>query len=418
MAKGSKLKKALDRHQGRDYELEKQKKLRKEAEKRKQVKGKKIEEEADDITDDAETSVRGARRDSEPGIEAEVNGASTNGANGENGEWETEKSEEGSVEDDEYEHEEKFDLSRLDDSDSSSDEPVRDASEDGEEEDAAEEGSIPLSDIESLASEDKGDILPHRRLTINNTSALLRAYKSIALPLHKLPFSEHQSITTDEPVHIKDVDDDLTRELAFYSQALSAARQGRDLLKKEGVPFSRPSDFFAEMVKSDEHMGRVKQKLIDAAAGKKAAAEARKQRDLKKFGKQVQIAKQQERERAKKETLEKINILKRKRQNADIPNANEDDLFDVALDDAADSGRHGKKSNTDRRAAGAAGKPNFKRQKKDEKYGFGGKKRFSKSGDALSSADMRGYSAKKMKAGPGSKKGNQRPGKSKRAKLR
>jgi rRNA-processing protein EBP2 len=51
-----------------------------------------------------------------------------------------------------------------------------------------------------------------------------------------------------------------------------------------------------------------------------------------------------------------------------------------------------------------------KRQKKDAKYGYGGKKRFAKSGDAMSSGDLRGFSAKKMKAGA-----KQRPGKSRRA---
>jgi hypothetical protein len=77
------------------------------------------------------------------------------------------------------------------------------------------------------------------------------------------------------------------------------------------VSFSRPADYFAEMVKSDEHMGKIKQKLIDEAAGKKASAEARKQRDLKKFGKQVQVAKMQERAKEKRDTMEQINLLKR-----------------------------------------------------------------------------------------------------------
>lgn len=65
------------------------------------------------------------------------------------------------------------------------------------------------------------------------------------------------------------------------------------------------------MVKSDEHMGKVKEKLRDEAASKKASAEARRQRDLKKFGKQVQVAKMQERAKEKRETLDKINVLKR-----------------------------------------------------------------------------------------------------------
>jgi rRNA-processing protein EBP2 len=126
-----------------------------------------------------------------------------------------------------------------------------------------------------------------------------------------MAFSEHQSLTTGEPVEIADVEDDLNRELAFYQQSLLAATDARKLLKKEGASFSRPADYFAEMVKSDEHMGKIKQKLIDAAANKKAASDARRQRDLKKFGKQVQIAKLQERDKAKRETLDKIGLLKR-----------------------------------------------------------------------------------------------------------
>jgi rRNA-processing protein EBP2 len=180
----------------------------------------------------------------------------------------------------------------------------------GDEDPWAEDDDIPLSDIESF-NEERDDIVPHQRLTINNTSALLQALKSIALPASKLPFSEHQTVTSSVPSGIPDVDDDLNRELAFYKQSLNAVRVARTLLKKEDVPFTRPKDYFAEMVKSDEHMGVIKKKMMDEAASKKAAAEARKQRDLRKFGKQVQVAKLQERDKAKRETLEKIQILKR-----------------------------------------------------------------------------------------------------------
>ena len=178
--------------------------------------------------------------------------------------------------------------------------------------DDAEE-DIPLSDLDSLGSEEKGDIIPHQRLSINNHAALNKAYKSIALPYSKLQFSDHMSTTTTDAVQIADINDDLNRELAFYKQSLEAVNHARPRLKKESVPFSRPVDYFAEMVKSDEHMGKIKQKLVDEAAGRKAAADARKQRDLKKFGKQVQIAKQQERAKEKRDTMEKINVLKRSR---------------------------------------------------------------------------------------------------------
>lgn len=173
------------------------------------------------------------------------------------------------------------------------------------------DGDFPLSDMDSLSSAERADIIPHQRLTINNTSALLRAHKSIALPLSSLPFSAHQSLTSSAQISIPDVHDDLNRELAFYKQCLDAATEARGLLLKEGVPFTRPNDYFAEMVKSDEHMGKIKAKMHEEAANKKAAAEARRQRDLKKFGKQVQVAKLQERDKAKRETLDKIKLLKR-----------------------------------------------------------------------------------------------------------
>jgi rRNA-processing protein EBP2 len=94
------------------------------------------------------------------------------------------------------------------------------------------------------------------------------------------------------------------------------------------------------------------------------------------------------------------------RQGADITTTNEEDLFDIALDNDAKP--------TDRRRGD--GKPDTKRAKKDQKYGFGGKKRHAKSNDAQSSADGRGFSAKRMKGKVGG--GAKRPGKSVRMKKR
>ncbi|TLD29647.1 hypothetical protein E2P81_ATG05941 [Venturia nashicola] len=420
MPSKGKLNQALERVKGVDHYLDKQKKLRKAAEKKKR-------------TQEAE------KAESEPEEEEEeVNGTATSLIDDE-----AEDSED--AESDEEDGD--FDLERIDDTDSSSDgeddlteaklpriqkakpvhgksktqrareeEALKSSATTNEEEDSeqgSDEEDIPLSDIESLDEEDREDVVPYQRLTINNISALQAAHKRIALEIPKLAFSVHQSVTTAEPVVIEDIDDDLNRELAFYSQSLSAVKEARILLKAEGNAFTRPVDYFAEMVKSDEHMGRVKAKLVDEAAGKKAAAEARKQRDLKKFGKQVQVAKGQERDKAKRDTLEKIKVLKRKRGDELPTTTHEPDLFDVELEDSATTERK------DREARKRDGKPsgrdagNTKRRKKDEKYGFGGKKRFGKSGDAESSADMRGYSVKKMKAGD-----KKRPGKDRRAKGR
>ena len=182
-------------------------------------------------------------------------------------------------------------------------------SEDAEEqEDDDEEEDIPVSD---LSEDEREDIVPHQRLTINNSAAINTSLKSISFISPQTPFSEHNSLVSEEHVEIPDPNDDLARELAFYEVCRAAAVTARGLLKKEGVPFTRPGDYFAEMVKTDEHMDKIKKKLYDEAAAKMASAEARRQRDLKKFGKQAQVAKLQQRQKEKRETLGKIDLLKK-----------------------------------------------------------------------------------------------------------
>ena len=88
--------------------------------------------------------------------------------------------------------------------------------------------------------------------------------------------------------------------------------------------------------------------------------------------------------------------------------ANED-LFDIELEDATKGGWSSRSTN----GGDGKGRAQNKRQERDDKHGFGGKKRFSKSTDAASTADLRGFSSKKMKG----KRGPKRLGKSRRVKL-
>ncbi len=215
---------------------------------------------------------------------------------------------EGSDDDDEHGG---IDLAGIDDSDSESELDSDGGAEDDDEEE------IDVDDIEAEDEEDEEQIAAGTRVrqTINNKEGLLSALRRFALDTNPktVPFVFHQSIVSSKITEesIPSVEDDLQRELAFLNQSLEAARQARVLLRREGVPFTRPTDFFAETVRSDETMQKVKAKLVEEATAKKASAEARKQRDLKKFGKQVQVQKVQERAKQKRETLEKINLLKR-----------------------------------------------------------------------------------------------------------
>lgn len=99
--------------------------------------------------------------------------------------------------------------------------------------------------------------------------------------------------------------------LFSYKQALHGTNAARALAVKHIFPFTRPSDYFAEMVKSDAHMERIRQRLLDESAGIKKSEDKRKEREGKKFGKQVQIEKLKEREKSKKEMEERLKGLKR-----------------------------------------------------------------------------------------------------------
>ncbi|CAG8724241.1 7067_t:CDS:2, partial [Cetraspora pellucida] len=263
-----------------------------------------------------------------------------------------------------------------------------------------------LSDSELLE-----DFIPQQR------SALKKICNEIKIDV---PWIETQVITSSEPASIKDINNDIERELALFVQldpfvTLEGAIEGRKNVLASGVPFARPDDYFAEMVKSDVHMSKIRQKLVDEEQSIKASEEARRQRELKKFGKKVQIEKIQERQKKKKEELEKIKVMKKKRKG--IEDTAIDDDFEIALEQAAADDRPKKRQNTGK---------NTKRISKNARYGFGGKKRHSKSNTATSSADISQFDSKKSKgfgrrastANQKRKSTKKRPGKARRKSTR
>jgi hypothetical protein len=96
-----------------------------------------------------------------------------------------------------------------------------------------------------------------------------------------------------------------------YKLSIWAAREASKLFARANLPFTRPNDYYAEMLKSDEHMEKIRQKLLDDSANIKASEQAKKQRHLKKFGKQVQVEKQKEREKSKKDMNDKVKSFRK-----------------------------------------------------------------------------------------------------------
>ena len=93
-----------------------------------------------------------------------------------------------------------------------------------------------------------------------NGKALLAVTKEIQATKLGMPWAESFSIVAETPLPFGtgaaegnplDVHDDLKRELAFYNMALEAANIARKKCLEANVPFTRPEDFFAEMLKTD-----------------------------------------------------------------------------------------------------------------------------------------------------------------------
>ena len=182
-------------------------------------------------------------------------------------------------------------------------------------------------------------------------------------------------------------------------------------------------------------MERIRQRLLDETAGIAKSEARRREREGKKIGKQVQLEKIKERERNKKDTEERLKVLKRsassfiitiphtqknliffryEERKGALDNAQmDDDAFDIAVEDAiadrpAKRGRGGSR--------GGSGLP---RHARDKKFGFGGHGKRAKQNTRSSTDDLDGSSWRGAGRGRGQGRGrggkSPRPGKARRA---
>merc|ERR1712098_849531 len=78
-----------------------------------------------------------------------------------------------------------------------------------------------------------------------------------------------------------------------------------------GVQTKRPEDYFAEMAKSDEHMNKIRAKLLSKEQGQERAEKIKKLRELKKYGKKVQVEVQQKRQKEKKDMMDEMKKIRK-----------------------------------------------------------------------------------------------------------
>ncbi|XP_071800307.1 probable rRNA-processing protein EBP2 [Asterias amurensis] len=203
---------------------------------------------------------------------------------------------------------------------------------------------------------------------------------------------EEESIAKKMPTVVDDVHDDFKREMTFYRQGQSAVLEAVPRLQALGLSTKRPEDYFAEMAKTDEHMRKVRKKLIGKQLAIDRSQKAKKLRELKKFGKKVQHEVLLKRQRDKKELMESVKKFRRGKKDAlDI-------LED--LDRKPGSNQTKKRGVPDERSVKKTGKgqKGQKRQYRDNKFGEGGRKRGMKRNSKESSYDeSKGNSSRRIR---------------------
>lgn len=225
--------------------------------------------------------------------------------------------------------------------------------------------------------------------------------------------------TTSTVSNEKSIHDDFQREMRFYRQAQAAVNEALPKLNKLGVGTKRPEDYFAEMVKTDDHMQRVRAKLLSKQKAMERSEKAKKQRELKKFGKKVQQEVLQKRQKEKREMMEAVKNYKKRGKNTPVgakSTTGGADEFQIQTE---------RESSTINKGKVVKRGKNAKRKRKDSKYGFGGVKKGLKRNSKQSFSDVSSFNSSKHSKAPrakagnaGKKRKNTRPGKSRRKQMK
>lgn len=166
---------------------------------------------------------------------------------------------------------------------------------------------------------------------------------------------------------------DFERELFLYRQAQATVLESIPRLKQLGVATKRPDDYFAEMIKTDEHMQKIRQKLLSKQQEAEASEKARKLREMKKRGAQVHAEIQQHRAKEKRELLKSVMNYRKTGAESSI-------ISDILADDDADKvGKRDRiRNGAKRQVASNRVEPGAKRLSKNKQFGYGGKMRGNK----------------------------------------
>jgi rRNA-processing protein EBP2 len=187
------------------------------------------------------------------GDEEEFEEASLGSSDDDEEEGDEEAEVEGDAVEDEASEEEEEDDDEDEEAESEEKEPINVEAAEAEGSDEDEEDSEDEEDTK-LQRVTKNNFINSKALSIV-TAELAASHAHLpwaetfcVIPATPLPFGQKGG---DEDSNPLDIHDDLKREVAFYNSAIEAVHDARVKCKEANIPFSRPEDFFAEMIKTD-----------------------------------------------------------------------------------------------------------------------------------------------------------------------
>merc|ERR1712113_260281 len=122
--------------------------------------------------------------------------------------------------------------------------------------------------------------------------------------------------------------DGVKLEGVFLRMAGDAVKEAYRRLRVMKIPCSRPEDFYAEMLRPDSMMYKVRDRATEEQRRIKIVENRKKDQAAKKFAKKAKSKKLEARALEKRQTLEEISTLQ-KRQKRDKQNTDDKDLEDI-----------------------------------------------------------------------------------------
>jgi rRNA-processing protein EBP2 len=270
-------------------------------------------------------------------------------------------------------------------------------------EDKMQEVKLEDDSSDEEKANDKSTGKDTQKTVISNPKALDSVTKELEATKHGMVWAETFDVVPKTPLPFGpndpdgnplDVHDDLKREVAFYNLALESVHIARKKCEQAKISFTRPVDFFAEMVKTDDHMAKVKDRLIFETKKMDAFEQRKSNREQKLRAKEKHAHRLDEKAKAKRTHMKAVEEWAKDAKSNRLGGGRVHDNDDEYLNKFSGPGQ--------------------KRMNANKKYGFGGKRGRFKQNDSKSMNDMSGFNPRgnfaggQKKSGAGSKRKGKR----------